>query len=275
ELRAYQKEEWFKKLVDLMILKKGILSDKDREIISGLILGEGEIENIENEEVIENNEENGSQSNISLMELSEISNVGALNINSEVHFSPNLTVFYGKNGAGKSSYFKAISVFSKRPYKIKGYINEHKNNDSSEKTISVSYTQRNEHIKKYYEPDFQVNTITQRWSSIDDSFVSELKEFVEVFNNENIDIVIEKGRNLNWKLEPFKLHYFDLLIKELENIQAFFDKEIHQNNINKEYIERTLASIFSKPFLEEFISGPSLILNSEIFKPLDTEESNR
>ncbi|GIP55316.1 AAA family ATPase [Paenibacillus vini] len=272
ELRSYGKEEWFTKLVDIMMLKKGSLSDKDRESVIGILLGEEAIEDFEEIEVEDSFEQEQTNSQYSLVKLHNINNVGALKENSEITFSPHLTVIYGKNGAGKSSYFKALSVFSKRAYQIKGYINQSINNDGNEKRVSLSYCNRTDHVLMHHDPTQQIESLSQEWISTEPSFISGVKEYIDIFDNENIDIVVKRGKNLDWKLEPFKLHYFEILIKEVDQIQVCLDKKISENERTVDLIQNNLKSVIKFTEVIDLLNNSDSMLDSSLFTPLTTEE---
>lgn len=278
EINTYKREGWFRHLVDLVISKKGYLSESERNNILNVLCGvtDDEIDiniKILNDTALEENDDINYIETISIMKMYGFENVNALVDGVEVNFSPRLTVFYGRNGSGKSSYFRSLSCFSKSPKQIKGFINDKVNNDDKEKVVKLQYCKYDDYLAYNYQKTEVPQINCTVWKSTNVNNKISIKEKLHFYDFENVDIIINRGRDLNWKLEPFKLHYFEIISEEINKLQLKCDEIINNNTSKINTITQELKNNF---FFIEIETIVKLLLNGEnentIFRPLSHEE---
>ena len=116
EFSKYQ-DNWLKALIyDAIETNGDIKDDRKREMFSSLITGAG----INLTEPTTTNKKLNDE--IYLTELTHMSGVNALKENQTIKFSNNVTILYGLNGAGKSSYFKVLNEIVGGNQKRKFYL---------------------------------------------------------------------------------------------------------------------------------------------------------
>lgn len=101
---ANDKANWLKALIFEVIESNGDISDnKKNEILEGL--KDGKILTVNEPNIDDNN----SGEEIHLVSLEHAKGVNALKQNQTIKFHRDVTILYGLNGAGKSSYFKILN----------------------------------------------------------------------------------------------------------------------------------------------------------------------
>ena len=99
-------ESWTKNVIIAYLNSHGQVSESEKENLV-LELIEGNVSSIGLSAQYATNSEN---SNVKLNTLKHVSGVNALADNQEIKFNTDVTVLYGLNGSGKSSYFRIIQA---------------------------------------------------------------------------------------------------------------------------------------------------------------------
>ena len=102
---ASSQEGWMKKLIQEVIDTNGNISQERLDKIFDSYINEDSLP----ETVSTVSATNVPKQKILLQSLKHVSGVGALSENQEIKFSDSVTVLYGLNGSGKSSYFRILN----------------------------------------------------------------------------------------------------------------------------------------------------------------------
>lgn len=158
--------------------------------------------------------------NLSLVKIHKIEGVNALAENQEIEFSPQLTILYGANGAGKSSYSRLFkkACFARANEEIVPNIHL-----VSNKPISAEFV-------------FSVNGQTIPVNYPQGKERAEFQQFA-VFDNKCASVHLNEKNEFEFK--PSGLKFFSELIRAYKQVETKFLTEIQNNNIKKDY-----ASLF-------------------------------
>ena len=216
---AEDKGNWAKLLLHETLTATDRLSDDTRKIIYRHFRKSiGLPEDIE-DAPIEKPSASFSGHEIQLTKLANITGINRLSSNSEITFSPNLTVIYGENGTGKSGFsriLKDIGFSYEAETKLLPNIYAEKPEEMSAK---VEYT---------YDGDKKEYTWTPQGKN------KELKD-ISVYNSSCVSISISGNRNLI--ITPLGFHLFDMVSAELDALAELLKNEKNLLNTTYEWFD--------------------------------------
>lgn len=196
---SFDKKEWITELKN-KVCQNGKLELEDIQTAFDKILSETELEDIE---IL------SSGSTIAVVEKTILSiyenqNIGGLYDNKKIDFSPLFTLIYGKNGSGKSTYYKALKDAFHSNQNIKGNIY---NNSSAESKAKFDFTKKSEHLK-----------LQKKGTNINSGDIETVAWIAGTQHNSKIkfcDSEILKSslskKEATWSVDRYKLGYFDIL----------------------------------------------------------------
>ena len=100
---SFDKKEWITQLKN-KVCQNGKLELEDIQTAFDKILSETELEDIE----ILSFDSNNPVVEQTILSIYENQNIGGLYDNKKIEFSPLFTLIYGKNGSGKSTYYRCF-----------------------------------------------------------------------------------------------------------------------------------------------------------------------
>lgn len=167
---------------------------------------------------------------IQLKKINHISGFNALANNQEILFNNEVTVLYGLNGSGKSSYFRILQAMM--------------GNIQSSEIISNIYREDNQEI--FVKLDYLINHTPTNIVWENNGKINELNP-INIFNSETSKNFLVKRESNEQILSPYKLYVFSEVSDYIDQIKEKA-KTILENRKNK----NTLPNIFNKKdFLEK------------------------
>jgi len=209
--------EWITELKN-KLCKNANLTQEDIELSFSKILSKKTISDITIEE--ETNVENDKQK--TLYKLYENTNVAGLSDNNIIQFSPILTIIYGKNGSGKTSYYKILKDAFHSRQDIIGNIYT---NSSNAITAKIDFVDKEKHIKYQRRGDssgFPSNTKTINWNS-----GLYTKSRIKFCDQEILNSSLSK-KDTGWSVDRFKLGYYDNFREALNKVEVLVDNKISE-----------------------------------------------
>ncbi|MGB0933709.1 MAG: AAA family ATPase [Lishizhenia sp.] len=176
-------------------------------------------QNIHSDEVIEDIEvsatsEDVSHSNKSLFQLRENENVGGLYNNKKIEFSPNLTLIYGKNGSGKSSYYKILKDAFHSKQNIVGNIYNTNNNAPSS---NIEFRNKDSHLK--WQKKGSTNNFSNNAEIINWTAGSKHSSLLKFCDGEILSSSLSK-RETGWSIDRYKLEYYEKFRNAIEQVES-------------------------------------------------------
>ncbi len=217
--------EWITELKN-KLCKNSNLTQEDIELSFSKILSKNTIHDTTIEEEI--SDENDTQK--TLYKLYENTNVAGLSDNNIIQFSPILTIIYGKNGSGKTSYYKTLKDAFHSQQDIIGNIYTNSSNTISAK---IDFIDREKHIKfqrRGDSSDFPSDVKTINWNS--GLFTSSKIKFCD---QEILNSSLSK-KDTGWSVDRFKLGYYDTFREALNKVEQLVANKI--SGLNRTYNEK-------------------------------------
>lgn len=191
---------------------------------------------------------------IQLTKLSEITGVNKLAEGQELNFSPNITVIYGNNGAGKTGYSRVL--------KSQG--------SSYDPDTTILHNVHQDEIPKSAKIEFTVDGEAQEliW---DGATVNENLSNISVFNSNCVHVSLNSGREL--LVSPQGFHLFQLVMTELSNLSSLHTSEKAAHTIELPWSINLKENTPQKNLIDKL----SQERNTEILYQLSifTEEDNQ
>lgn len=218
---SFDKKEWITELKN-KVCQNGKLELEDIQTAFEKILSETELEDIE---IL------SSDSTINVVEktilgIYENQNIGGLYDNKKIDFSPLFTLIYGKNGSGKSTYYKALKDAFHSNQNIKGNIY---NGSSAESKAKFDFTKKIEHLK-----------LQKKGTNINSGDIETIDWIAGTQHNSKIkfcDSEILKSslskKEAGWSIYRYKLGYFDILRDGVMKVEEKTTVKI--NNLSASY----------------------------------------
>ncbi|REE25874.1 hypothetical protein DFQ09_102465 [Winogradskyella pacifica] len=205
---SFNQIEWITELKN-KLCQNGIISDEDIQIAFEKINSTKTLSDflyqITSTPSVENTQ--------SLYRFYENVNLEGLYDGKEIVFSPELTIIYGKNGSGKTSFFKALKDAFYKPQKIKGNIYTPSTNPISAK---FDFVKKEKHLvfqKKGTSTNFPGSELqTFNWN-VGNQINSNLK----FCDREILDSSLHK-KDTGWSIDRYKLGYYDLLRDAVDKV---------------------------------------------------------
>lgn len=221
EWLSTQKQQWLVALVNRILQKRADLDQNDLKIIYEIFLSESELveQNAKDDKessakiVFESDTKAPSDSEdlildrLGLLSLKEVSGVNALAQEQEIVFHPKLTIIFGYNGAGKSSYIRILKNAC--------------NSRSVEKILPnvLANGNVNCYAKIYIELNGKQHEIN--WNN--EQGIWPLTE-VKIFDNKCVPIHLTA--QLNFNFEPFGLELFRFISNSMRALREQLQSDI-------------------------------------------------
>ena len=208
---------WLKALIYEVIETNGsITSDKKNEIFNSL----------KNNNPLSLNEptitDENSEKEIYLSSLEHINGVNALMQNQTIKFQEDVTILYGLNGAGKSSYFKIINEIvggnQKKEVLPNIYLNPPQPID-----VKISFKEKNGEIQ-------QIN-----WNGNTRSI--SLLNKCKVFDSSYLNGLLATRKADTTLIQPLGLHLFSYLVTLIDGFKHRLNDEADKKRLNKPVLE--------------------------------------
>ena len=219
---ATSQPDWLKALIYEVIETNGNISDdKKKEIFDGLKDDTALTINEPNISVNDSDEE------IYLTSLKHRQGVSALKQDQTIKFHNDITVLYGLNGAGKSSYFKVLNEIVGGNQKKKILPNIYLD---TPQTISVKIT--------FKEKTGQLQTVN--WDGSNRSL--DLLNKCKVFDSSYLNGLLETRNADNTLIQPLGLNLFKYLVDLIDEFKTELTNEANNKRLEKPTIELKFLS---------------------------------
>lgn len=205
-INSKQNEPWLKKVVIKYLNGNEKIGDEELNAIAKEII----LDKRSSETLKGKFSTIASKENVKINRIKHISGINALAENQEIYLSDDLTILYGLNGSGKSSYFRIIQ----------GMIG----NISHDSIIPNIYSST--HNKIQVSVDYTINGISKNeplWKN--ESVISDFYS-IKVFNSEYSQSFLEKRLSDEQIVKPYKLYVFSEIISYIEKIKKYAQSEI-------------------------------------------------
>lgn len=229
---ASSQEEWMKKLIQEVIDTNGNISQERLDKIFDSYINEDSLP----ETVSTVSATNIPKQKILLQSLKHVSGVGALSENQEIKFSDSVTVLYGLNGSGKSSYFRILNELCGGNQK-KDILQNIYGEPTELKPIKVSGS---------YKLGNSVKTITD-WNP-QKGAIQDLQS-VKVFDSSYLNGLLSIRTPDEAVVYPLGIHLFSYLTKVLDDfsrkVSQLIENERHNIPIiNTENLQEEYKNVF-------------------------------
>lgn len=196
---SFDKKEWITGLKN-KVCQNGKLELEDIQTAFDKILSETELEDIE----ILSADANNAEVEKTILSIYENQNIGGLFDNKKIDFSPLFTLIYGKNGSGKSTYYKALKDAFHSNQNIKGNIY---NGNNAESKAKFDFTKKSEHLKLQKKG---TNINSGDIETVDWIAGSQHNLKIKFCDSEILKSSLSK-KEAGWSVDRYKLGYFDIL----------------------------------------------------------------
>jgi hypothetical protein len=194
-----------------MKLLNGAFTQEDIDLAYSYLLEENGLKESTTRPVVEinlSNNTNNYKDNLTLSKVQKVEGVNALPENQILQFTPNITIFYGSNGSGKT-----------------GYVRLFKNSFFSRAKETIISNIHSEHGAKEIKAEFTFvhsgNEYSLNYSDIDNK--SEFEQFA-VFDNKSVSAYLTNKNQYEFK--PTGLAFFSLLIDAFKKVESKINIEI-------------------------------------------------
>ncbi|MBA0882729.1 AAA family ATPase [Flavobacterium sp. BBQ-18] len=196
---SFDKKEWITELKN-KVCQNGKLELEDIQTAFDKILSEIELENIE----ILITDSTNTIVEKTILSIYENQNIGGLYDNKKIDFSPLFTLIYGKNGSGKSTYYKALKDAFHSNQNIKGNIY---NGSSAESKAKFDFTKKREHLKLQKKG---TNINSGDIETVDWIAGTQHNSKIKFCDSEVLKSSLSK-KEAGWSVDRYRLGYFDIL----------------------------------------------------------------
>lgn len=228
---AASQSDWLKYLIYKVIETNGNISDDNKKDI---------FDSLKDDTTLEINEPNisvnDSGKEIYLTSLEHIQGVNALKENQMIKFHSDVTILYGLNGAGKSSYFKILNEIVGGNQKKEILSNIYLN---TEPAIDVKIS--------FKEKTGQIQTINWNGSSRSLKLLNKCK----VFDSSYLNGLLEARTADSTLIQPLGLNLFLYLVIMIDEFKAKLKSEANRKRLEKPTIELSFLSNEIKASFEE------------------------
>lgn len=206
-----------------ILLSKNVLDKTDIDTICDICLEKKEVEvQPFNIEVLLGN---STQKALSLLSISEINNVNGLAPRKPLVFSEhNMSIVYGTNGTGKSSYVRLLKNICNARQKENIESNVYKD-DTSEQSAKIQYT---------------IDGITQPIYEWKKGEYSEALKYCDIFDTKYCDLFLKNADTVTY--EPPVLSFFSKLVDMAESVSDRIETLINSNPTRLPLFPNTLLS---------------------------------
>lgn len=234
-VNSENENKWLQSVVSCYICSNEEISDLNIEILKENLLTN------KNKKYLLSTESDISENlnSIKLKRIHHKSGVNALANNQEIIFNEQVTILYGLNGSGKSSYFRILQAMIGN--------------------IKTSEIIPNIYLENYQEPsvdlDYSINSINKNVSWNNQDKIENLKT-IKVFDSKYSLKFLEKRESDEQVLYPYKLYVFSEISQYIDKIKNLANISLDQrmkNNIppNIENFNEKEKKIFENDMTEK------------------------
>lgn len=247
---SFDKKEWITELKN-KVCENGKLELEDIQKAFEKLLSETELEDIE---ILSS----GSTSVVvekTILSIYDNQNIGGLYDNKKIDFSPLFTLIYGKNGSGKSTYYRALKDAFHSNQNIKGNIYS---SSTDETKAKFDFVRKDDHIK-FQKKGLSLNptcieTIEWKAGTQNDSSIK--------FCDSDILKSSLSKKEAGWSIDRYKLGYFDILRDGIIQVEEKTNSEIQR-----------LSNIFQQDSIT-ILNGLTSLQPHSVYQYLNTNQSN-
>ncbi len=251
---ADSQPDWLKALIYEVIETNGnIFEDKKEEIFNCL---KDDISLAINEPSINNN----SDKEIYITSLEHIKGVNALKQNQTIKFHNDVTILYGLNGAGKSSYFKVL--------------NEIVGGNQKKEILPNIYLDTPQKIDvkiSFQEKTGKIQTINWNGNSRSIDFLNKCK----VFDSSYLNGLLEIRKADTTLIQPLSLNLFSYLVTLIDDFKSKLNSESDKKRLEKPALELGYLSDEIKASLESHQVTNSIKTQIERLFVFSEEDSDK
>ena len=207
---SFEQIEWITELKN-KICKNGEITDVDIEIAFEKITSQ-----VSTEDVLHQADSSSIVGDVkTLYRLYENVNIEGLYDGKKISFSPELTVIYGKNGSGKTSFFKALKDAFFKTQNINGNIYSPSPNTTSAKFDFVEKGKHLSHQKKGMPTNFPDSELqTHYWKA-----GNQINSSMKFCDREILNSSLRK-KDTGWSVDRYKLRYYDILKSAVDKVES-------------------------------------------------------
>ncbi len=247
---SFDKKEWITELKN-KVCQNGKLELEDIQTAFDKILSETELEDIE----ILSSDSTNAVIEKTILSIYENQNIGGLYDNKKIDFSPLFTLIYGKNGSGKSTYYKALKDAFRSKQDIRGNIYS---GSTDETKAKFDFAKKDEHLK------FQKKGVSLNPSNIETiewKAGIQHNSRIKFCDREILNSSLSK-KEAGWSIDRYKLGYFDILRDGVFQVETKTNSEIER-----------LSNLFQQDRIT-ILSGLTSLQPSSVYQYLNTNQSN-
>lgn len=247
---SFDKKEWITELKN-KVCQNGKLELEDVQIAFDKLLSETELEDVELVSFATTN----SVVEKTILSIYDNQNIGGLYDNKKIDFSPLFTLIYGKNGSGKSTYYKALKDAFQSKQNIKGNIY---NNTGVDTKAKFDFTKKSEHLKRQKKGTI-INSVDIE--TIDWIAGTQYNSKIKFCDSEILKSSLSK-KEAGWSVDRYKLGYFDILRQGVIQVEEKTNSEIER-----------LSNLFQQDRIT-ILNGLTSLQPGSVYQYLNTNQSN-
>lgn len=247
---SFDKKEWITELKN-KVCQNGKLELEDIQTAFEKLLSKTELEDIE----ILSSSSTSVVVEKTILSIYDNQNIGGLYDNKKIDFSPLFTLIYGKNGSGKSTYYKALKDAFHSNQNIKGNIYS---SSTDETKAKFDFVRKDDHIK-FQKKGLSLNptcieTIEWKAGTQNDSRIK--------FCDSDILKSSLSKKEAGWSIDRYKLGYFDILRDGIIQVEEKTNSEIQR-----------FLNIFQQDRIT-ILNGLTSLEPYSVYQYLNTNQSN-
>jgi predicted ATPase, possibly involved in inorganic ion transport len=226
---------WLSYIIKLVIEKRGIIHENEKNDLADYLLQRKEIPNIASPST------NFSTKNekIILKKLEHHSGVNALSEEQSITFSPEMNIIYGLNGTGKSSYFRILNNMTGH-MKSKNILQNIFSDSPKNINVNIGYS-------------IDDTEKSSAWSNT--STISDLRS-IRVFDTEYTNKYLQKRNADELLIKPYALSYFSEISELIVKIKELAEEKIKSDeealpDINLDKVTEDFRDFLKKDRFEE------------------------
>lgn len=247
---SFDKKEWITELKN-KVCQNGKLELEDIQTAFNKILSENELEDIE----ILSTDSTDAVVEKTIFNIYDNQNIGGLYDNKKIEFSPLFTLIFGKNGSGKSTYYRAFKDAFHSNQNVKGNIYS---TSTDETKAKFDFAIKDEHLK------FQKKGVSLNPNNIDTvewKAGIQHNSRIKFCDNEILNSSLSK-KEAGWSIDRYKLGYFDILRDGVTQVETKTNAEIER-----------LSNLFQQDRIT-ILNGLTSLQPGSVYQFLNSNQNN-
>tara|TARA_R110000868_G_scaffold363678_1_gene626007 strand:+ start:3526 stop:6252 length:2727 start_codon:yes stop_codon:yes gene_type:complete len=247
---SFDKKEWITELKN-KVCQNGKLELEDIQTAFNKILSENELEDIE----ILSTDSTNAVVEKTIFNIYDNQNIGGLYDGKKIEFSPLFTLIFGKNGSGKSTYYRALKDAFHSNQNVKGNIYS---TSTDETKAKFDFAIKDEHLK------FQKKGVSLNPSNIDTvewKAGIQHNSRIKFCDSEILNSSLSK-KEAGWSIDRYKLGYFDVLRDGVTQVETKTNAEIER-----------LSNLFQQDRLT-ILNGLTSLQPDSVYQFLNSNQNN-